>query len=249
MPEPRGEFPKGEEVEVVARDSRWHGHKGPVQHRSTTTGMVNVEGLPYAIHERYLRFTTPAVEAKPDKPVRLVGVTGRKRAGKDTFAKRLVDQHGFTRMAFADNVRKVALAIDPIIGWVDGPVRLSTLVGLGGWEPAKEFPEVRRILQRIGTEGIRSLQPDFWIRQVLDHMPDGPVVITDVRFPNEADAIKMAGGVVIRVNRPGLFSDDQHSSESAMDNYRYNEIVQNEGTVKDLYATVDKWVADGFPTV
>lgn len=250
----RDNTPKGEEVIVTATGSKWFGWRGHIKHRFSN-GMIDVDfgsGIVGTLHERYLQYTTPATEAKQPQPSRLVGVTGRKRAGKDTFAKRLVDQHGFIRMAFADNVRKVALAIDPLVAEVTYAgkyvthARLSTMVDALGWEKAKEITEVRRILQRIGTEGIRSLDDGFWIRQVLDNLPDGPVVITDVRFPNEADAIKKAGGVVIRVNRPGLDESDQHTSESAMDGYLHDWSVANTGTVEALYVKVDELVASGF---
>ena len=78
----------------------------------------------------------------------LIGTTGRKQAGKDSFAARLVEAHGFTRVTFADPMREFALALDPL---VDGHYRLSEIVRSLGWDVAKEsIPEVRRTLQRLG---------------------------------------------------------------------------------------------------
>ena len=63
-------------------------------------------------------------------------------------------------------------------------------------------------------------------------------IITDVRFPNEAEAIKRYGGKVIRVNRDYVSTEDpkhQHSSETALDNYEgFDHIVQNDGTIPEL---------------
>lgn len=82
-------------------------------------------------------------------------------------------------------------------------------------------------------------------------------IITDVRFPNEAQAIKDRGGIVIRVNR---FSEEQkiallkaranrpnnaielalkeeHPSETALDNYEFDHVVENNGSIEEL---VDK---------
>lgn len=77
-------------------------------------------------------------------------------------------------------------------------------------------------------------------------------IITDVRFPNEAEAIKARGGIVIRVNRPckecggmGYHKMDcnigrcEHESEYALDKYEYfDHIIDNDGTIKDLLQKV-----------
>jgi hypothetical protein len=99
----------------------------------------------------------------------LVGLLGLKRSGKDTFAARLVEAHGFTRIAFADPLKEAALALDPIVvsanSW-DPERRLSDVVEAEGWEAAKEVPEVRRTLQNLGV-AIRGLDEDFWLRVAI----------------------------------------------------------------------------------
>jgi len=175
----------------------------------------------------------------------LIGVSGRKRHGKDTFAARLVEHHGFTRVAFADPMRQMALALDPIIseGW-----RLSALVEAFGWEEAKANPEVRRTLQRLGTEAGRGVLGDgIWVDTAMRHARKlgGRVAFTDCRFPNEADAIRDAGGQVIRVNRPAFPDDgDPHPSETALDRYPFDDLVLNDGTVDDLHAIADSIAAE-----
>ena len=168
----------------------------------------------------------------------LIGVMGKKRSGKDTFASFLVDGYGYKRVAFADPLKEALLKVDPIIAervpGVDyGPeIRLSREVERIGWEEAKEIPEVRRLLQSYGVT-IRSYQPDFWLNLALaqahvEWLQGNPVVITDVRFPNEADAIKKAGGLLVRVVRPGLASDDTHESETALDDYIHDLLIPND---------------------
>lgn len=173
----------------------------------------------------------------------IIGLIGKKRSGKDTFAHALP---GYTRVAFADPLRQAALALDPFVGRPALPgrlapqadVRLSDVVDAIGWEAAKDYvPEVRRILQRFGTESIRAIDPEFWIRAGVQTIQatDGPVVVTDVRYPNEADAIAALGGSLIRITRPGFTSEgDPHPSESALDGYRVNFTIANDGTVEAL---------------
>jgi hypothetical protein len=201
----------------------------------------------------------------------IIGVLGKKRAGKDTFARRLVEAHGYTRLAFADALRDAALALDPIIR-VDSDeygllpqdwcaewarpymiYRLSHLVSALGWEDAKAHPEVRRTLQNYGV-AIRDLDPDFWVRVVMDQARDidGPVVITDVRFPNEAEAVERASmrdvadiGRTVRVARPGIISDDTHISETALDSWTPDMTIPNAGTVEDLHRHAD-YVAERY---
>lgn len=185
--------------------------------------------------------------------VTIVGLSGKKRSGKDTFASTLIAERGFRRVSFADNVRQGALDLDPIIRFEEdewhlsvasfeaGPryERLSAIVDRIGWEAAKEIREVRRTLQRFGSESIRKLDPEFWVRAAMmqAHATPGPVVITDVRFENEAKAVTDAGGVVVRITRPGLESADEHPSETALDAYPWDLEVLNDGTVEQLAET------------
>lgn len=172
--------------------------------------------------------------------MKLIGVSGRKRSGKDSFAERLTGAHGFTRVAFADPMRELALALDPLIseGW-----RLSELVDAFGWEGAKENPEVRRTLQRLGTEGGRKvLGENIWVDTAMTtaRAIGGPVVFTDVRFPNEAEAVKRAGGVVVRIERQDLPQGDTHPSETAMDDWLFDFIVHNDDSLEYLHSEADR---------
>lgn len=147
----------------------------------------------------------------------IIGLAGPARVGKDTAAAGLVADHGYTRYAFADAVRAMARAVDPHVAvdvenddgevWMTTYPRLADLVDAVGWEAAKAYPDVRRILQRMGTEGARStFGDDVWIRRLReDWHGDGypRAVIPDVRFPNEAEWIASEGGVVVAIRRPG----------------------------------------------
>ena len=156
----------------------------------------------------------------------LIGLTGHAQYGKDTSGAVLVEEYDFKRYAFADQLKSMAFVLNPIIqnfGFPKHPDRLQTLVALMGWEKAKRIEEVRRFLQVLGTEGVRDhIGTNAWVSALeqqlvkdglMDLDDDGTphamaypakVVVTDVRFPNEADWIHRYGGVLIRVVRRNL---------------------------------------------
>ncbi len=183
----------------------------------------------------------------------LLGITGKMRVGKDTAASYLIEKHGFTRVAFADPLKSLALLVDPIIAEGGlGYLRLSDVIREMGAEGAKSIPEVRRLYQELGN-GVRTLQDTFWvdvaagnIRTLLDE--GKRVVVTDVRYPNEANRITALGGEIARITRPGLLADTSHTahiSEVAMEpwfeDFWYNDI-ENSGSLEDLHIQLDVMV-------
>lgn len=95
----------------------------------------------------------------------------------------------------------------------------------------------RLLLQLLGTEaGRRIIHPDIWVNATMTNFDAfANRIITDCRFPNEADAIKDRGGINIRVNRlSNKESVDLHESEIALDNYAFDYVVDNNGTIEEL---------------
>lgn len=185
---------------------------------------------------------------------RHIAIMGKARSGKDSLAAELIRRYAFTRLAFADPLREAALKLDPIITTdAFGPVRLSEVLEQGGWERAKdEYPEIRRVLQRMG-QGVRDMDEDFWLN-VLLRKADGadklnmPVVVTDVRYPNEAEALKARGFLMLRIVRGGhgcvsarYLQPNQeqlaaHISETALDDFAADLTLPNNGTLFSLQA-------------
>lgn len=179
----------------------------------------------------------------------LIGLIGKKRVGKDTFAATLTERHGYARIALADPLRDALYRQNPIMGTFplldDGITRVrewrvQDVVDSIGWEKAKDYvPEIRTQLQRIGSDAIRYIDDRFWIKAAfaqIDPLREAgrPVVVTDVRFPNEADAIKAAGGYLIRIVRDVPSDGDTHASETALNDYREDLFVGNNGSREDL---------------
>ena len=168
----------------------------------------------------------------------LIGLTGYAQSGKDTLAQELVDNYGFTRVAFADKIRELAYDTNPI---VKPGLKLQDAVEEMGWEKAKtRIPEVRSILQNLGVGGRKIFGEYFWIEQALRNIPSkyphgARIVVTDVRFINEADWIKKyENSHIWRVKRPNVGAVNSHVSESEMDGYKADQIFNNTGTVEDL---------------
>lgn len=109
---------------------------------------------------------------------------------------------------------------------------------------------VRDFLQKIGTEGLRTgLHENTWVNALMaDYKPsvvgytslgedsysEPNWIITDTRFPNEAQAIKNAGGIVIRVDRPGVTAINAHPSETSLDNWDFDHKIMNGSDVTAL---------------
>jgi hypothetical protein len=179
----------------------------------------------------------------------LIGLIGKKRTGKDTFAAVLVEKFGFQRVALADPLREAVYRLNPIVGTFplqhEGIVRvrewrLQEVIDELGWEKAKDYvPEVRAQLQRFGSDAIREIDDQFWIRAAFARInalrkAGTPVVVTDVRFPNEADAIHYANGFLVRILRDLPDDGDSHASETALDDYAANVVLHNNNEVEDL---------------
>jgi len=180
--------------------------------------------------------------------VRMVGLSGYGRSGKDTAGRILVERHGFMRASFADKLRELALAVNPIMlndAPDGGTERLAALLERIGYEAAKDTDlEVRGVLQRLGN-GVREvIGANTWVDLALRSLPDGSqVVFTDVRYPNEADAITRAGGEIWRIERRGYGPANDHISEVALDDYPIDVLVPNDGDVDDLAVMVEHYLS------
>jgi hypothetical protein len=189
----------------------------------------------------------------------IIGVLGEKRHGKDTIGDYLVSKYGFTKESFAKPVKDIAKTI---FGFNDeqlyGDLK-ETIDPIWNVTP-------RKVMQIIGTEiGQQDLinritelswvGRHIWVHSLFNRLRnDLNYVITDVRFQHEVDRIKEEGGIVIKVVRPSLITDnmDLHPSEAelrSIDNYTY--LIENDSTINSLYEQIDvlynffnKWCED-----
>jgi hypothetical protein len=184
-----------------------------------------------------------------DSKTLLYGISGRKFSGKDTTGKHLCEKYGYMRLAYADALKE---ACREIFGFTDEQLYGSSK------ETADEFWKTspRKVLQYVGTDLFRDqldkvipdLGKNIWIKvlekKILDVWKKNPsqgIVITDLRFPNEVEAVKKLGGIVLRITRPSLESGkDMHSSEVEIDNLDVDFELLNDSTIDSLYDKFDK---------
>lgn len=193
--------------------------------------------------------SSQTVTQEPDELI-VIGVTGRKRSGKDTVGRYLVDNYGFVRVAYADALKE---ACKIIFGFSDDQVYGDVLKEIED-EYWKHSP--REVLQKVGTELFRDRLPqicnnisnDIWIRSVDRQIQNlrkkgyTRFVITDVRFPNELEFIAKYKGQSWKVQRPGIVFDSSipvHASEALIDDFNCDHIFVNDGTLEDLFDIVD----------
>lgn len=136
------------------------------------------------------------------KTIRLVGVTGHANAGKDTFSDALVANSGFIKLEFAGKLKEILsdLYDIPLYWFYDRHLKNAPHPNLYGISP-------RNAAQRIGTEGFRNLiGASTWIDYVKRRIAnaDGPVVVSDIRFPDERDMIKEMGGIIVGIPREDI---------------------------------------------
>lgn len=178
-----------------------------------------------------------------------IGVTGYATAGKDTIGE-MLEWQGFNRVAFADAVRECVYALNPFIPvearrfrfvpWFTKVVFIPLQVELDNWgyqdDPIQAWndlkndnEEVRFLLQKMGTEvGREIISDNIWIDIAMRKAAAfEDVVFTDVRFENEAKAVHESGGVIWRVDRPGVGPVNGHKSDTGVADIDADTIIDN----------------------
>ena len=146
----------------------------------------------------------------------LIGISGKKRSGKDTLATAIKVHTTLLihKIAFADALKK----------------EVAAALGITVQELERDKDFYRPILQWWGTDYRRKkFGEDYWTIQFAKAFLKSEadmVIAPDVRFPNEAGLIRQSGGILIRVEREGL-PTDVHESETALDRYKFDYTFNN----------------------
>ncbi len=166
----------------------------------------------------------------------MVGLCGKKESGKSAVAEYLMDQGFFEPRPLAGPLKLVARLI---FGFSDEQ--------LYGKDKELVDPRLglsaRHVMQQLGTEVVRGIHPLSWIfawERSLSTVSEGAsIVVDDVRFPNEVQAIKDHGGIVLKLEKlgaPALL--DVHASENTDLLEADFDIAALDGDLDTLYARV-----------
>lgn len=171
----------------------------------------------------------------------LIGLTGAAGVGKDTAAMHLARQHNFIQVALATPLRNMLIAGFGLSESDFMPGTKNAMIDWIGRSP-------RQLLQTLGTEWGRShVHSEIWNRvaaRELDRLRDMHVVVSDVRFENEADMIRRRGGVIVRIQRPDVAPVNPHMSERGIEP-RVDEFeVWNTGRPEDMFDELDAIIGD-----
>ncbi len=195
---------------------------------------------------------------------RIVGIGGKLASGKDAISDHLVEAYGWVKLGMSDALADALYTLNP---WIDvealesfegewikvgNVIRYQDLYDSVGYVDAKKVSEVRRLLQVLGTEvGRRQIDDNLWVNMMVKKVlaavaSDAPgVIVTGIRFENELDAImETLSGETWWVNRPSLSAtvNAGHASENSVSADDFSIVIENDGTLTDLYAKVDRLV-------
>lgn len=171
----------------------------------------------------------------------IVALTGKAGSGKSTAAEGLARDHGFVRVRFADPLKNMLRSLYRDAGLdeaeierrIEGDLKEVPCEVLCGRTP-------RQAMQWLGTEwGRNMVAPDFWTRLWTRRAKrHARVVVEDCRFENEAQTVRRARGLIVRVERPGLapIAAGGHVSEAG--GVDADALVENGGPKESLWKRV-----------
>lgn len=182
--------------------------------------------------------------------MKIIGITGYAKTGKDAVGEML--RVGLDNKVTLDKISNNILCDDDYLYATHWHIHKFT-------EPLKQvlydliptkhyceyeelktkeiYPGVtgREMLQFVGTEIGRKLYPNIWVDLLIDSLnPNSQAIITDVRFPNEVEAIKAKGGIIIRKMEPIGYKPMEHESESYIKELDYNFMIPWFDTMEEL---------------
>lgn len=158
---------------------------------------------------------------------KIIGLAGRARSGKDTVATLFGGTHRIVR--FAQPIKE---AVKALYGWSD--IAVETEI--------KDFVDPhwgvspRSAMQHVAQTTRLFVANDFFVRRLFDSWEGDAIVIPDVRYKHEVDAIHARGGITIKITREGI---KKHDIEFTVDELETTYQILNNGSLDDLRRQVD----------
>jgi len=178
----------------------------------------------------------------------IIGISGKMRSGKSTVAEmiQLMANGNYKICSFADKIKAmVSIATGVDYDEIDDkkndylPVEFQY----------KEIKTYRHLLQKFGTDAVRNnLGENFWINCLFIDLDYTDVIVPDVRFLNEAEAIKKRDGLLIKVVNEHAdtltLTENKHISETEMDKYEdFDIVVENNSSIDELLKQIENIIS------
>ena len=173
----------------------------------------------------------------------LIGLSGKAGSGKTTVTNYLTKM-GFGTRKFADPLKSmladllISQGVEPEYTplFIEGELKEVPTELLGGKSP-------RHAMQTLGTEwGRGQLHEDFWVEAALRNPTQRDLIFDDVRFPNEALAIRNRGGIVVNVLREDAPQVGRHLSEDSLMDFAFDFVIYNDEDMDTLFRRVDEFL-------
>ena len=182
----------------------------------------------------------------------IIGIIGEKGSGKDTVADYIVEKYQFIKDSFAANLKA---SVKEMFNLSDEQLNDPSL---------KEVPDPRwnnctprQLLQFVGTELLRNqigqimpnIASNIHVHALEMRLSGKKIVLSDVRFLNEAEMISRNGGILVKiVRKSSVYStNDAHASEVEQRQIKYDYLIENNGSLGELYASVDEIFDTNIP--
>lgn len=164
------------------------------------------------------------------------------QSGKTAVAYEL-QQHGYISVSFASPLKRMLGIFLSSAGY--GHEQIEHMLFERKENKIPEFGVTpRQMMQTLGTEwGRMCVGPDVWVnvwKSSVQKWLDGGlnVVVDDMRFPNEWEAVKSLNGECWQITRPQTARNTEHLSEGALDNHEFEQLLSNDADLPDLYHQV-----------
>ena len=166
--------------------------------------------------------------------------------GKSTAAQFLSFAYDFVPVGFAQPIKAMTRALLQSAGVEQEEVN-AYLAGHLKEKPVPFAPVTcRMIMQTLGTEwGRQTIHEEIWVETLIERVDallagGDSVVIDDMRFPNEYEALAEYGATFVRIDRPSALNREPHESEGGLEGWRFHHEITNDGSVEDLYGKINR---------
>jgi hypothetical protein len=197
---------------------------------------------------------------------KLIAISGWKGAGKDTAGLHLMHEYKYRPISFAYELKNMVSQMYGVHRfWMDDRTKKDMPLMSMPVIPTDPFAQAIQLMLKDELshgywtpralcilEGSikRSVYANYWVKKVVEHIlkdPHNNYVITDMRYANEADTLKIMipATKTIRIERAGHQITTQDPSERNLDNYKFDYVLSNDGSIPELYNKLDNMMG-GF---